>query len=156
MTRAAGSGGVDIAGILTRVPHRYPFVLVDRLLEYVPMKSARAIKNVTRNEPFFEGFGGHERCMPQMLIVEAMAQTCALLCGCSSPRETNLVYIFAGIENCRFARSVVPGDQLILEATALRMARRYGKYHACARVREDLVAEADLIAVVAQRNEPLL
>ena len=142
---------MDIAGILTRLPHRYPFVLVDRLLEFVPMKSARAIKNVSRNEPFFEGFVGRDLCMPQLLIVEALAQTCALLCSLSFLHETNLVYIFAGIENCRFARPVVPGDQLLLDATALRMARRYGKYHACARVGDDLVAEADLIAVVAQR-----
>lgn len=145
---------MDIAGILTRLPHRYPFVLVDRLLECVPMKSARAIKNVSRNDSFFDGCDGRDLCMPQLLIVEAMAQTCALLCSCSFPLETNLVYIFAGIENCRFARAVVPGDQLTLDATALRMATRYGRYHARARVENDLVAEAELIAVVAQRASP--
>jgi len=148
------SGVADISEILARVPHRYPFVLVDRLLECVPMKSVRAIKNVSRNEPFFDGIEGHQPRMPQLLIIEAMAQTCALLCSLSFPRETNLIYIFAGIENCRFARSVIPGDQLLLEATARRMARQYGKYHARACVGEEVVAEADLIAVIARRPGP--
>ena len=82
-------GCADIAAILARLPHRYPFVLVDRLIEHVPMKSARAIKNVSRNEPFFESVGRDDLRMPQMLIVEAMAQTCALLCSLSFLHETN-------------------------------------------------------------------
>src|SRR5664279_4742489 len=114
------------------------------------MKSARAIKNVSRNEPFFEGAGSHDLRMPHLLIVEALAQTCALLCSLSFPRTSNPIYIFAGIENCRFGRPVVPGDRLLLEATVLRMARRYGKYHACAEVDGVLAVEADFIAVIAE------
>lgn len=140
---------LDIAEILARIPHRYPMVLVDRVLEVVPMKSARAIKNISRNEPFFDDADHDDLRMPQLLIVEAMAQACALLCSCSFPLQADLIYIFAGIENCRFARVVVPGDQLVLDVAALRMARRYGKYHASAHVGDELVAEADLIAVVA-------
>ena len=141
----------DIARILERIPHRYPFVLVDRLLECTPMKSARALKNVSRSEPFFDGFDQADLRMPQMLLVEAMAQTCALLCSFSVSGHAR--YIFAGIDNCRFGMAVVPGDQLILEAVTVRMARGYGRYHARALVEGALASEADLVAVVVQRPE---
>ena len=109
------------------------------------------MKNVSRNEPFFLGGDSAELRMPQMLIVEAMAQTCALLCSFSVVDPLRSTYFFAGIENCRFGRSVAPGDQIILEAVTLRMARGYGKYHARALVNDSLAAEAVLIAVVVQK-----
>ncbi len=141
----------DIARILERIPHRYPFVLVDRLLECTPMKSARALKNVSRSEPFFDGMNQADLRVPQMLIVEAMAQTCALLCSFSVAEHPRNTYFFAGIDNCRFGTTVVPGDQIILEAVTVRMARGYGKYRARAFVCGAMAAESDLIAVVVQR-----
>jgi 3-hydroxyacyl-[acyl-carrier-protein] dehydratase len=140
---------VDIVEILKRIPHRYPFVLVDRLLAFVPMKSASAIKNVSVNDQFFDGSDRRDLRMPQMLIVEAMAQTSALLCSLSFAHRADLIYIFAGIDHCRFGRSVVPGDQLSLKVSAVRMARKCGKYHARALVGREMAAEADLVAVVA-------
>jgi 3-hydroxyacyl-[acyl-carrier-protein] dehydratase len=101
------------------------------------------------NEPFFEDLSYSDLRMPQMLIVEAMAQASALLCSLSFVHQVDLIYIFAGIDHCRFGRSVVPGDQLLLEVAAIRMARKYGKYHARALVNGELAAEADLVAVVA-------
>lgn len=143
----------DIAQILERIPHRYPFVLVDRLLECTPMISARALKNVARNEPFFAGQDQADLRMPQLLIVEGMAQTCALLCSFSGPQHGRSAYFFGGIDECRFGKTVVPGDQIIFEATTLRMARGYGKYHARALVAGAMAAEANLIAVVVQRPD---
>ena len=147
------AGGCDIEEILTRIPHRYPFVLVDRLVQCVPMRSARALKNVSRGEAFFDG--GDFRCshLPQMLVIEAMAQTCALLCSRSVAKPDEALYFFAGIDNCRFWLGVAPGDQLVLEATIVRMSAVFGKLHARALVADCLVAEADFIAMVAQQEE---
>ena len=145
--------GGDIGEILTRIPHRYPFVLVDRLIQCVPMRSARALKNVSRGEPFFDGADFRCTHMPQMLIIEAMAQTCALLCSCSVAKPDGALYFFAGIDNCRFWQGVAPGDQLVLEATIVRISAVFGKFHARALVADGLVAEADFIAVVALQEK---
>jgi len=142
--------GAQIRQILTLIAHRYPFVLVDRVLHCVPMKFARSIKNISRNEPFFEGSVSRQPRIPEMLVVEAMAQNCALLCSLSIPKPAGHNYFFAGIDNCRFGTSAGPGDQLLLEATIVRMSAVFGRFHARAHVAEALVAEADFIAVVAE------
>jgi 3-hydroxyacyl-[acyl-carrier-protein] dehydratase len=140
----------EIGQILALIPHRYPLVLVDRVLHCVPMQSSHAIKNVSRNEPFFEGVDSRHSRMPQMLVVEAMAQNCALLCSLSIARPAGSTYFFAGIDNCSFGTGVRPGDQLHLEATILRLSAVFGRFHARAHVAGNMVAEADFIAVVAQ------
>ena len=145
----------EIGQILARLPHRYPFILVDRLLRCVPMQSSHALKNVSRNEPFFEGSESPQLRMPQMLIIEAMAQNCALLCSLSVAKPAGATYFFAGIDKCRFGRSVGPGDQMLLEATIVRISPLLGKFHARALVAEELVAEADFIAVAAQQSPRL-
>lgn len=142
----------EIGQILARLPHRYPFILVDRLLRCVPMQSSHALKNVSRNEPFFDGSDSPQLRMPQMLIIEAMAQNCALLCSLSVAKPAGATYFFAGIDKCRFGRSVGPGDQMLLEATIVRISPLLGKFHARALVAEELVAEADFIAVAAQQS----
>ena len=108
---------MDIKEILQYLPHRYPFLLVDRMLEIEPGVRARGLKNVTMNEPFFPGHFPHHPVMPGVLIIEAMAQAAALLSFKSTgvkPDDNSVVY-FAGIDNARFKRPVVPGDQLIFD-----------------------------------------
>ena len=117
---------MDIHQILKSLPHRYPFLLVDRVLEIEKGKRIRAVKNVTINEPFFEGHFPHRPVMPGVLMIEAMAQAAALLSfdmlGIPGLDE-NTVYYFAGIDNARFKRPVEPGDQLILEVEIDRQGR---------------------------------
>jgi 3-hydroxyacyl-[acyl-carrier-protein] dehydratase len=141
---------LDIAGILEHLPHRYPFLLVDRVLEVEPGKRIRAIKNVTINEPFFQGHFPGAPVMPGVLIIEAMAQAAAILSFRTLdavPDGSRLIY-FAGIDNARFKRRVVPGDQLVLEAELTRIVRGIGKFTARARVGEALAAEAELMAAL--------
>ena len=106
---------IDINQILQLLPHRYPFLLVDRVLDLVPRVSIRALKNVTMNEPFFQGHFPDFPVMPGVLIIEALAQTAALLTF-SEERQENAVYYFAGIDGARFKKPVLPGDQLIMTA----------------------------------------
>ncbi|MBL8446887.1 MAG: 3-hydroxyacyl-ACP dehydratase FabZ [Zoogloeaceae bacterium] len=141
---------MDILEILDYLPHRYPFLLVDRVIELVPGERIVALKNVTMNEPFFPGHFPHHPVMPGVLIVEAMAQAAALLSFKShgvKPDENQVVY-FAGIDNARFKRPVVPGDQLLLEATITQAKRGIYKYRAVARVGEQLAAEGDLMCAI--------
>lgn len=141
---------MDILEILDYLPHRYPFLLVDRVVELVPGERIVALKNVTMNEPFFPGHFPHHPVMPGVLIVEAMAQAAALLSFKShgvKPDENQVVY-FAGIDNARFKRPVVPGDQLHLEATITQAKRGIYKYRAVARVGEQLAAEGDLMCAI--------
>lgn len=141
---------MDIHDILKRLPHRYPFLLVDRVLELEKNVRVRAIKNVTINEPFFTGHFPHRPVMPGVLILEAMAQAAALLSFASVdqyPGEDTVVY-FAGIDGARFKRPVEPGDQLILEATIERAKAGIYKYRARALVGEELAAEASLMCAV--------
>lgn len=141
---------MDINEILTYLPHRYPFLLVDRVLEIEDGKKIRAIKNVTMNEPFFPGhFPGHP-VMPGVLIVEAMAQVAALLSFKSmgvKPDE-NSVVLFAGIDKVRFKRQVIPGDQLVFEVEILQSKRNIYKYKGVARVDGQLAAEAELMCAL--------
>ena len=141
---------IDIREILELLPHRYPFVLVDRVLALVPGKSIVALKNVTINEPFFAGHFPGRPVMPGVLIIEAMAQAAGLL-SFKSP-DLNLtkgsIFYFAGIDHARFKRPVVPGDQLTLEAEILRIVRGVGKFGCRASVDGKLAAEGEILAVL--------
>jgi 3-hydroxyacyl-[acyl-carrier-protein] dehydratase len=137
---------MDIHQILKQLPHRYPFLLVDRVLSIEKGKSIRALKNVTINEPFFQGHFPHRPVMPGVLMLEALAQAAALLAfdtlG-SSPSD-EMVYYFAGIDGARFKRPVEPGDQLTLEVELLRMKAGIFKFKARALVGDELTVEAEL------------
>jgi 3-hydroxyacyl-[acyl-carrier-protein] dehydratase len=141
---------MDINKILEHLPHRYPFLLVDRVLEIVPNKSIRALKNVTINEPFFPGHYPHHPVMPGVLIIEAMAQAAALLSFETMGKGTddNSVYYFVGIDGARFKRPVVPGDQLILDVSILFTKRGIWKYAAKASVDGQTAAEAEIMCTV--------
>ena len=142
---------MDIHQILKSLPHRYPFLLVDRVLEVEKGKRIKALKNVTINEPFFEGHFPHRPVMPGVLMIEAMAQAAALLSfetlGIQSLDE-NTVYYFAGIDNARFKRPVEPGDQLILEVELDRQKAGIFKFRGKAFVGAELAAEADLMCTM--------
>lgn len=141
---------MDIHQILKRLPHRYPILLVDRVVEMEKNQRILALKNVTINEPFFMGHFPHRPVMPGVLILEAMAQAAALLSFASAdqdPGEDTVVY-FAGIDGARFKRPVEPGDQLMLEAQIDRAKAGIFKYSAKATVGGDLVAEAMLMCTM--------
>lgn len=137
---------MDIHKILKQLPHRYPFLLVDRVLEIDKGKTIKALKNVTINEPFFEGHFPHRPVMPGVLMLEALAQAAALLSfdAMDSAPDSNTIYYFAGIDGARFKRPVEPGDQLILEAEILRMKAGIFKYKCRASVDGELAVEAEL------------
>lgn len=137
----------DIGRIFEMLPHRYPFLLVDRVLSCEPGKRLRALKNVTFNEPFFQGhFPGHP-VMPGVLIIEALAQASGLLVQMSIDHgnEQQPLFYLVKIDKARFTRIVGPGDQLILEVEQKRMIRRMGQFHGQASVNGEVVAEADLL-----------
>jgi len=137
---------MDIHKILKQLPHRYPFLLVDRVIALDKGKSIKALKNVTINEPFFEGHFPHRPVMPGVLMLEALAQAAALLAFDAldtSPNE-NTVYYFAGIDGARFKRPVEPGDQLILEVEMVRMKAGIFKFNASAKVGDELAVAAEL------------
>ncbi len=137
---------MDIHQILKQLPHRYPFLLVDRVLELDKGKRIKALKNVTMNEPFFEGHFPHRPVMPGVLMLEALAQAAALLAFDALDTSPNdeTVYYFAGIDGARFKRPVEPGDQLTLDVELLRMKAGIFKFKAAARVGDDLAVEAEL------------
>ncbi|MGB8516883.1 MAG: 3-hydroxyacyl-ACP dehydratase FabZ [Gallionella sp.] len=138
---------MNIHEILETLPHRYPFLLVDRVLSIDPGKEIVALKNVTINEPFFPGHYPHHPVMPGVLIIEAMAQVAALLSFKSmvSDPEKKSVYYFAGIDGARFKKPVTAGDQIIFKVTLLRSMRGLFKFKAVAEVDGQLVAEAELM-----------
>jgi 3-hydroxyacyl-[acyl-carrier-protein] dehydratase len=138
---------MNIHEILEHLPHRYPMLLVDRVLELEPGKRILALKNVSINEPFFPGHFPYHPVMPGVLVIEALAQAAAILTFKTrgvKPDE-NSVYYFVGIDEARFKRPVVPGDQLLLEVTIERNVRGIWKYIGQARVGDQLVAEAKLM-----------
>jgi len=141
---------MDIQEILAHLPHRYPMLLVDRVLECEPGKRILAIKNVTINEPFFSGHFPHHPVMPGVLIVEAMAQAAAILSfrTLGTRPDEKSVYYFVGIDEARFKRPVSPGDQLVLEVAIERNVRGIWKFDAKARVGEALAAEAKIMCTV--------
>ena len=143
---------LDITQIQAILPHRYPFLLVDRIIEYELGKRVVGIKNVTLNEPFFAGHFPGAPVMPGVLIVEAMAQTAGVMMLASLPdRETKLVF-FTGIDGAKFRRPVVPGDQLRLELTVLKLRPRYIKLRGEAYVDGQLVAEAEISSALVDRS----
>lgn len=141
---------MDIHEILENLPHRYPFLLVDRVLELEPGKNIVALKNVTINEPFFPGHYPHHPVMPGVLIIEAMAQVAALLSfrSMEAKPDEKSVYYFAGIDGARFKRPVSPGDQLIFKVELTRSMRGVFKFKAVAEVEGQLAAEAELMCTV--------
>ncbi|MEN9419738.1 MAG: hypothetical protein RI988_3359 [Pseudomonadota bacterium] len=137
---------MDIHRVLKMLPHRYPFLLVDRVLAVEKGVSIRALKNVTINEPFFNGHFPHRPVMPGVLMLEALAQAAAILSFETEGAvpDQNTVYYFAGIDGARFKRPVEPGDQLVLEVALLRSKARVYKYAARASVDGELAVEAEL------------
>jgi 3-hydroxyacyl-[acyl-carrier-protein] dehydratase len=147
---AAMASVIDIQEILELLPHRYPFVLVDRVLDFVPGVRIAALKNVTVNEPFFTGHFPGRPVMPGVLIVEAMAQAAGLL-SFKTPElklTRGSIFYFAGIDECRFKRPVTPGDALRLEAEVLKIVRGVGKFRCRATVEGQLAAEGVILAVL--------
>ncbi|GAA5092540.1 3-hydroxyacyl-ACP dehydratase FabZ [Paenalcaligenes hermetiae] len=143
---------LDIQQIMERLPHRYPMLLVDRVVEMVPGKSIVAIKNVSINEPFFTGHFPHHPVMPGVLIIEAMAQAAALFSfeddADIDPASQKVAYYLVGVDGARFRKPVVPGDQLRLEVVADRISRVMCKYTAKALVDDQVVAEAKLMCAI--------
>jgi 3-hydroxyacyl-[acyl-carrier-protein] dehydratase len=141
---------MNIEEIKRIVPHRYPFLLLDRIVEFDAHKRIVAIKNVTANEPFFQGHFPHYMVMPGVLIIEAMAQAAGVL-GLKSKGLANdgeSIYFFAGIDKARFKRPVVPGDTLLIEVTLVRTSRGLSKLAATAHVGGVLAAEAEILCVL--------
>ena len=141
---------MEIKEILEYLPHRYPMLLVDRVLEIEPGKRILALKNVSVNEHFFVGHFPHHPVMPGVLIIEALAQAAAILSFRTRGKKPDekSVYYFVGIDEARFKRPVVPGDQLLLEVAKERELQGVGKFAAQARVGERLVAEAKLLCTL--------
>ena len=129
--------------IISAIPHRYPFLLIDRIIDCVPGNSITVLKNVSYNEPFFEGHFPGKPIMPGVLIVEAMAQACGVLIARSleETTETGFFYL-AGVDKARFRKAVLPGDQLIIEINLIKRLKDIYKFEAKARVSSDLVCSA--------------
>jgi len=134
------------------LPHRYPFLLIDRVVAYEKDKRLVAVKNVTANEPFFQGHFPHYAVMPGVLIVEAMAQAAAVLSlrSLGHKNDGKWVYYFVGIDGARFKRPVVPGDTLTLEVTQGRVGRGIGKFNTVAKVGGQVVSEAELLCALRE------
>ncbi len=141
---------MDIHQILEYLPHRYPFLLVDRVIELVPGERITALKNVTVNEPFFPGHYPHHPVMPGVLMIEALAQTAAILSfkTMGGKPDDKSVYYFVGIDGARFKRPVGPGDQLIMEVSIVANKRGLWKFAAAAKVDGNVAVEAELMCTV--------
>jgi 3-hydroxyacyl-[acyl-carrier-protein] dehydratase len=147
---ATEAGSMDIEEIMRYLPHRYPFLLIDRVTSLVTDTSIRGIKNVTMNEPYFVGHFPEYPVMPAVLIIEALAQLASILAWKMSrrtPGDGTLIF-FAGINDARFRRQVRPGDQLVLESEVQRLVRGVGKFAVRAKVDGEIVAEANLLAAM--------
>ena len=145
---------MDIHEVMEHLPHRYPFLLIDRVLEVVPNERIVALKNVTINEPFFPGHYPHHPVMPGVLIIEAMAQASALLSfkSMGTKPDDNSVYYFVGIDNARFKRPVSPGDQLIFKSAITMSRRGMWKFSCTAEVDGQVAAEAELICTIRDKQ----
>ena len=141
---------MDIHQILKKLPHRYPILLVDRVLEIEKGQRIKALKNVSINEPFFVGHFPHRPVMPGVLMLEALAQSAALLSfeTLGDSPDSNTVYYFVGIDGARFKRPVEPGDQLILDVAIDRVKGGIYKYKARATVGDELAVEAELMCTM--------
>jgi len=146
---------LDTLAIQRILPHRYPFLLVDRIVEITPGERIVGVKQVTINEPFFQGHYPGAPVMPGVLIVEAMAQVGAVyaLQQFSEADRARRIPLFSGIDNARFRRPVVPGDTLVLTVTPIRVGGRVQRMHGEAHVDGQLAAEADIMSVVADRDK---
>jgi len=140
---------MDILEIQKLLPHRYPFLMVDRVLEYEPGQSIVAIKNVTVNEPFFQGHFPGKPIMPGVLMVEAMAQVGGILVNKSDPTDYNSVY-FMSIEKAKFRKPVVPGDQLRFEVALMQSRGKVSKFKGEAKVDGKVVCEAEFMAMTVK------
>ena len=142
--------GMNIQQIMEHIPHRYPFLLIDRVLNCDPAEQIEAIKNVTVNEPFFSGHFPHEYVMPGVLIVEAMAQASAILAlhRFSAADSKNNTFYFVGIDKVRFKKPVIPGDRLLIKSKIVRTIRGIWKFAAKVEVEESLVTEAQLMCTM--------
>ena len=143
----------DIEAILKFLPHRYPFLLVDRVLSMETSKTIVALKNVTYNEQFFQGHFPEVRIMPGVLIVEAMAQAGGILLFNSIPDAQTKFVLFSKIDNMKFRRPVVPGDQLRLECDLVKVKGRFFQLHGKGYVDGELAAEGDMMATLLNRED---
>ncbi len=142
---------IDIRGIIERIPHRYPLLLIDRVLEVVPGERAVALKNVTYNEQFFQGHFPGRPVMPGVLIVEAMAQTSAILSSSTlGGLDDGSFYFFTGIDKVKFRQTVEPGDQLRLEVSIARRIKTMWRFTGQAFVGDKRVAQAELMCAQAK------
>ena len=143
---------MDIHEVLEYLPHRYPFLLIDRVLSYDVGKEITALKNVTINEPFFGGHFPHHPVMPGVLIVEAMAQATAILTFKTTNTKPNdkLIYYFVGIDGARFKKPVTAGDQLVINVKLLRIIRGMWKLAGTVTVDGQVVTEAELLCTVRE------
>ena len=147
---------IDVRGILEYLPHRYPFLLIDRVLELEAGKRIVAIKNVTINEPYFVGHFPHIPVMPGVLMIEALAQAAGVLSfeTLGQKSDPGSVFYFVGIDGARFKRPVVPGDQLRLEVEIVRFARSISKFKGVATVEGQVAAEAELMCTLRSVEPP--
>lgn len=148
-------GEMDVHEVLAHLPQRFPFLMVDRVLECEPGKRILALKNVSVNEPFFPGHFPHRPVMPGVLILEAMAQAAGILVfkTMNAVPDESSVYYYAGIDNARFKKPVVPGDQLLVEVSIIASKRGIWKFGCSARVDGGVVAEADILCTVRAAPE---
>ena len=144
--------GLDIAAIRDTLPHRYPFLLVDRITELEESRRIVGIKNVTANEPFFQGHFPNRPIMPGVLILEAMAQTGGVLAFKSCTATSRPMVYLTGVEGAKFRKPVVPGDQLRFEIDVLKKRPPFWKMHGKAYVGSELVCEAELTAMVTEEK----
>ncbi len=144
---------MNINEIMKVLPHRYPFLLVDRVLERDEAKRIVALKNVTANEPFFQGHFPGAPIMPGVLILECMAQCAGIMFLSDSGNPDNRLYLFGGIDKARFRRPVVPGDQLIVEIETIHKRSNSAKVRGVAKVDGVMVAEAEILSVLGPAME---
>ena len=145
---------MNVYEIMQRIPHRYPFLLIDRVIECIPGKSIKAIKNVTANEPCFTGHFPEYPVYPGVLIVEAMAQSTGILTFATRSREEarNLLFVLAGVDNVRFKQQVIPGDVVVIDTTVIKQSRNVAKFQTEARVDDRLVCSAEILGALTPKG----
>jgi 3-hydroxyacyl-[acyl-carrier-protein] dehydratase len=151
---ASDEGGMDVLEIMRYLPHRYPMLLLDRVTSFIPGTSIRGIKNVTMNEPFFQGHFPNFPIMPGVLIIEGLAQTAGALCvsNFDTTYKPQLVY-FMGIDRAKFRKPVLPGDQLHYHVRKVRSRGRAWRFYGEAKVNGQVVAEAEVSAMILDPDD---